>query len=346
MSKLEVLAHAMFNISVVQEEISKVTLEHDVGDFQVYCGQLLDELLENSRSKSFKFRDIEEFVPLQLSVLVRNQDEWDIKTSKIAEKLLSVEIRAQEKIRAMNKKIKKGALLILLLSYNNEYKFVLLKIEHSDFFDEIESKIKKGLPLNRQRLQKSCLVSFNNIYDIEEVLISDTGTTISEYWWNAFLEAEELQSSELNTKNAFGSIDKFLRREVNKHSSADYIYIRNDVISYFRNNDRFAYDELVEKIKSHRPESKVIEDKFASIIEKLKDLPDQKSSKFDRLFELEPNVIKAKIKKTIVLDDNVELRINGEIENLRKKIIPEKDKIGKFIKIYSDNGFKEFGGVE
>ncbi|MCV5825120.1 hypothetical protein OFN33_32190, partial [Escherichia coli] len=78
----------------------------------------------------------EEFVPAHLNVLVNDQNEWDKRTLGIAEKLLSVEIDAQDKIKAMKKKIKKGALLILLLSRDNNFNFVILKIEHSDFFDE------------------------------------------------------------------------------------------------------------------------------------------------------------------------------------------------------------------
>lgn len=342
MSELKVISHAMFNISVEQAEASRVDLEHGEGDFQKYCGQLLDELLENTRSKSLKFRAIEEFVPAHLNVLVNDQNEWDKRTLGIAEKLLSVEIDAQDKIKAMKKKIKKGALLILLLSRDNNFNFVILKIEHSDFFDEIESKIKKGLPLNRQRLQKSCLVSFSNTYDVEEILISDSGASISEYWWKNFLSTVELQSSELNTKNAFGSIENFLKREVEKHSSVDYWYMRNDIIAYFRNNEQFAYDELVEKVRSHKPESPAIDERFDQIIEKFKALPDHKNSKFDRQFQLEPNVIRARIKKTIALSDNIELRINGEVADFRKKIVPESDALGKYLKIYSDTGYEEF----
>lgn len=344
MSELKVISHAMFNISVEHEEADRVALEHGEGDFAKYCNQLLDELLENSRSKSFRFRAAEEFVPSHLSVLVHDQSEWDKRTLGIAEKLLSVEIEAQKKINAMKKKIRKGALLVLLLSRDNHYNFVILKIEHSDFFDEMESKIKKGLPLNRQRLQKSCLVSFNDSFDVEEILISDSGATISEYWWNYFLGSVELQSSELNTKNAFGSIESFLKREVEKHSSVDYWYMRNDIITYFRNNDHFAYDEIVDRIRSHKPESPVIHERFNDIIEKFIALPDHKKSKFDRLFELEPSVIRARIKKTIALSDNIELRINGEVADFRKKIVPDSDELGKFLKIYSDLGYEEFGG--
>ena len=59
-------------------------------------------------------------------------------------------------------------------------------------------------------------------------------------------------------------------------------------------------------------------------------------------FQLEPNVIRARIKKTIALSDNIELRINGEVADFRKKIVPESDALGKYLKIYSDTGYEEF----
>lgn len=320
MSELKVMSHAMFNISVEKEEADRVYFEHGEDDFQKYCSQLLEELLENNRSKSFKFTTMEELVPSHLQTLVSDQKEWDRRTLSIAEKLLSVEIKAQELIKAMDKKIKKGALLILLLSYKNNYNFVILKIEHGDFFDEIESKIKKGLPLHKKRLQKSCLVSFTSSFEVQDILLSDSSSSISEYWWRYFLCTIELQSSELNTINAFGAIDNFLKREVQKHSSVDYLYLRNDIISYFRNSEQFAYDEIVEKVASHKPEHPVIKENFEKIIAALKDLPDRKNSKFDRQFNIESSVIKARIRKTIFLSDNMELRINGEIPNFRKKL--------------------------
>lgn len=346
MNDLQVLAHAMFNISVEQELVEPVIIEHEEGDFLSYSTQLLNELLENTRSKSFKFNDLDELVPSHILALVQDLDEWERRTLSIASKLLSEEIEAQNKIKAMDKKIKKGSLLILLLSHDNEIKFVILKIEHGDFFDEVEAKFKRGLPVSRQRLQKSCLVSITNEFLIEDILISDSGSSIRSYWSKNFLATEELQSSELNTKNAFNSIDNFLRKEIKKESPADYLYIRNDVISYFRNNDQFAHDELVTKVESHRLENEGIKEKFSQIIEKLKKLPDLPRSKFDRQFDLEPNVIKAKIRSTIMLNDNVELRINGEITNLQRMILAEKDQIGKYIKIYTENGYKAFGGLE
>lgn len=346
MNDLQVLAHAMFNISVEQEQVEPVIIDHDEGDFLSYSTQLLTELLENSRSKSFKFTDLEELVPSHILALVQDQTEWERRTLSIANKLLIEEIEAQKKIRAMEKKIKKGSLLILLLSHDDEVKFVVLKIEHGDFFDEIEAKLKKGLPVSKQRLQKSCLVSISNKNQVKDVLLSDSGSSISNYWSKNFLATDELQSSELNTKNAFNSIDNFLRKEIKQDSPADYLYIRNDIISYFRNNDQFAHDELVNKVESHRPENEIIKEKFPDIIDKLKKLPDQPRSRFDRQFDLEPSVIKAKIRSTIMLNDNVELRINGEITNLQRMILAERDQMGKYIKIYTENGYKAFGGSE
>lgn len=42
------------------------------------------------------------------------------------------------------------------------------------------------------------------------------------------------------------------------------------------------------------------------------------------------------------MSDNIELRINGEVADFRKKIVPESDALGKYLKIYSDTGYEEF----
>ncbi|MZI00443.1 nucleoid-associated protein, partial [Dickeya dianthicola] len=339
------LAHALFNIAVAEENVTPVHLPEE-GDFTNYCEQILNDLISDKRRKSFKFRDVNEIVPSSISKVLEDTNQWSAETLRIAEKLLSVEIEAQRQIQAMNKNIQKGALFLLLVSHENRKIFVVLKIDHSSFFDEIEARYKQGLPVSKQRLQKSCLVCMDQDESFDDIFISDSGSGIREYWWRHFLATEELQSSELNTKNAFNSIDRFLRKEVKKDSPADYWYMRNDVISYFRNNDQFAFDEVIEKFRDHRPESDTIREKMDEMITKFEKLPKSPKTGFDTQFNLEPNIIKAKIKKTIVLDENFELRITGEVDNLRNKITPDIDGHGKYIKIYSDVGYVEFGGQQ
>ncbi|WP_431633698.1 nucleoid-associated protein, partial [Enterobacter hormaechei] len=334
MSDFQVLAHALFNIAVAEENVEPVHLPEE-GDFTNYCEQIFTDLTNDKRRKAFKFRDINELVPSSITKILEDTNQWDVETLRVAEKLLSVEIEAQRQIQAMNKNIQKGALFLLLVMHENRKIFVVLKIDHSSFFDEIEARYKQGLPVSKQRLQKSCLVCMDHDESFDDIFISDSGAGIREYWWRHFLATEELLSSELNTKNAFNSIDRFLRKEVKKDSPADYWYMRNDIISYFRNNGQFAFDEVIEKFRDHRPESENLRERMDDLITKLEKLPKSPKTGFDTQFNLEPNIIKAKIKKTIVLDENFELRITGEVDNLRNKITPDIDGNGKYIKIYS-----------
>lgn len=155
-----------------------------------------------------------------------------------------------------------------------------------------------------------------------------------------------MQDDETNTNNAFSAIDNLLVKRVKKESPADYWYIRNDLITYFRNEPDFLFDQLVERIENHNVVSskfEVVKDKF---IEELKALPDLPKSKFDRQFTLVPKIIRRKIKKTILLDENFELKINGEINDFRNKIFSESDNRGKYIKIYSDNGYDQFSASD
>ncbi|HEJ9467169.1 TPA: nucleoid-associated protein [Proteus mirabilis] len=344
MADVSLIKSALFNISIEDSSVTERPLEQN-NDFVTYCSKVLQELVKTKRNKGYKFRDINELVPNHVVSLIVNQDEWELKTKSIAEKLLDVEIKAQANIEKLNTQIKKGALLILLLLIDNNKRFAILKIEHNGFLDEKDVTLKQGLP-EKARLQKTCLVCINDSNKIEHLLISDSGAGISKYWWNDFLATVELSNSETNTKNAFMSIDKFLKDEIKGISPTDYWLIRNDTITYFRNNETFAFDDFVEKINQHNFENENLREKKEQFIAKLSKLPEDERKGFDTQFELDEKVLKARMKKTIVLDENFELKINGEISDFSNKIKADIDSLGKYIKIYSDIGYKEFGGIE
>jgi hypothetical protein len=115
--------------------------------------------------------------------------------------------------------------------------------------------------------------------------------------------------------------------------------LRKEIVNHFRNEEALVYDELVEKIKSHKPESEVFKKEFDTFVKKFEELPEKSSKPFDTQFDLESKVISARIVKTVMLDNNFELRINGEISDLKNKIFAEAD---SKVKIYSDTGYNQF----
>ncbi|MFJ5162319.1 hypothetical protein ACIP6T_24480 [Pantoea sp. NPDC088449] len=355
MAKIEVLQHALFNIDIDGNSVTRADLAGEKKDFAEFSNIMLTEILENEKSKQYEFTDNKELVASHIQSFIKNdkiniddtQDlDWEKRTESIALKLLKEEISAQEKIAAMDKKIKKGSLLLLLIEEDEIFRFVILKIDFDSFFDEIEARIRRGLPMNKNRLQKSCLITLSSDGEFESILISDSGRTIREYWWSGFLSTRELQSSELNTKNSYDAIDNVLRREVKKDYPSDYVYIRNDVNAYFRNNDNFSFPELIGKIEKHKSDHSDLQDKLPSIIAKLKVLPVNPRAPFDTQFDLSISVIKNRIRSVIFLDDQIELRIKADVPNLKHKIKAEKDDDGKYIKIYTDKGYEIFGGKE
>lgn len=345
-----VLNHCLYKISIEDSSIELIKPRDD-RDLKEFSKIILDELIESARSKQYSFVDNNERIVSHIRSIAKNEliegasdqkENWIVRTTSIANKLLEEEILAQERISAMNKKIQKGSLLILHLKHEGLIKFVLLKIEVDSFFDEVDAKIHNGLPLNKKRLQKSCLITLNQAMEVSELLLSDSNRSISEYWWRKFLNSKEVINSTVNTRTAYGAIDRFLKQTIKEASQADYLFMRNDVNSYFRNNDSFVHDELVEKLQSHKIENEELNKKLPEIIGKLKNLPNSAKAPFDTQFDLDSDVIKTKIKSTIVLDDNLELRIKGEIINIEEVIKADSDAHGKYIKIYSDKGYEAF----
>ena len=310
-------------------------------DLRSYAASVIEDLLSSGRACPFIFPNMNELVPAALKAICEGAD-WSEKSHEIAQKLFDVETQTQERIKQLGTKIKKGGLLQLKLSQEGRTQFVITKIDDGEFFDEFELKLKSGLPKSKNRLQKAAIITFEGNNSVSELIVSDSNTKITEYWYQYFLVAKQQTDSETNTKTAFNEIDRLLNKEVKSQSSIDYWYLRNEVVSYFRNEPSMAYDELVNRIKKHKPESKVFADRFDKFIEKLERLPNSSKKPFDTQFDITTSAIKARISRKVTLDDNFELRINGEIEDLESKIVPEEDQKGKYIKIYSDTGYYEF----
>lgn len=249
MAKTTVLHHALFNIDIDGNSVTRADLAGEKKDFTEFSNIMLTEILENEKSKQYEFTDENELVASHIQSFIKREKltdgdtelaDWEKRTESIALKLLKEEASAQEKIAAMDKKIKKGSLLLLLIEEDDIFRFVILKIDFDSFFDEVEARIRRGLPMNKNRLQKSCLITLSSDGGFKSILVSDSGRSIREYWWKGFLSTRELQSSELNTKNSYDAIENVLRRDVKKEYPSDYIYMRNDINAYFRNNESFS----------------------------------------------------------------------------------------------------------
>lgn len=344
MTNFNRLEISMYKISVKDNYLRKLDLPINMTDFEVFIQDTLLYLLEDDKScQFFEFNNENELVAGRLKANLHGEP-WDNIIESIADKLYSAELNAHDSIKQTGRSVRAGAFLQIKLEHNQETKFIFLKIDDDSFFDEDDFKIKAGLPTSKTRVQRSAIITYKDVNVSPEISISDS--VISKYWYKAFLVASHCRDPEANTSNTFKAIENFFARRLKKDCSADFIHLKNETIGYFKRNDRFNFTEFFDDVvKSYTPITDEMSNKLDDFVKNFKELPTMKSSNFDTEFEIKPEVIEKKLIQNITFGDNFELRIKGEVEDFKNKIVPGKDDdFRKYIKIYSDDGYYKFGG--
>jgi hypothetical protein len=355
MENLEVISFSIYKLDVDKDQHETVNFDSNKYEKVVeYVKRVLEQILKNETNRRYKFIQEGDSVPLQVLGIFNDQYAFESNSEEIAKKLHSEERKIQNKIGPMGKKVTEGALFQVYIKLDQEFKYLILKIDNNDYFDLNELVEKSGLPSSNKRVQKVAIISAED-GAVTELVLSDSKNPITPYWYNEFLVAEAVNSSEKNTKDSFIAIDKVIKKIKDK-SKYDFWIIRNDIINYYRNSDNFVFEDIVDKVENHKVEFKTairkevkdydenkeyrFKDVFPKIVKSLKELP--KKNGFDTKFDLKPKEINVKLVNKIVLDEFFELSIKGNIEDLRSKIKSGEDDVGKFIKIYSVNGFNNF----
>lgn len=299
---------------------------------------MIEEILRNEKGRAYSFLSDTEEVFSCINEILKGGD-WEHFSEKIADKLNRCELDKQKKVSGIAT-LKRGNFIQVIGKKGDRIVCVLTKVENDPYINEDSLDLSSGLPIKKNRVQKSCYIEFDENLLIVEMILSDSIPKISEYWYSSFLASAPVTESQENTKKAYLAIDDLLKRKIKKTSDTDYWYLRNDLNSYFANKDAFVFDEVIEIFNSYKAESKETSDTLPSFIEELKELP--KKKKFDTQFDLDTKDISTRLRRKIILDSNIELRLTGGIEDIKKKIKPGKDEEGEFIKIYSKEGYNAF----
>lgn len=315
---IEIKNFCMHTIDVSEKTFLRKEFSLDKKDFSSYLNTLINEILLNEKGRAYKFSSDTEEVSACLREILQDGD-WELYSEKIANKLNRCEIEKQEKVSGITT-LKRGNLIQVIGSKDGKIICVLTKVENDPFINEDSLTLSSGLPVKKNRVQKSCYIEFNEESSILEMILSDSLPKISEYWYSAFLSAVPVIESQENTKKAYLAIDDLLKRKIKTISDTDYWYLRNDVNSYFANKDAFVFDDVVDIFNNYKPENEEVKKCFPNIVEDLKALP--KKKKFDTQFDLNTKDIAGRLKRKIILDPNIELRLTGGIDDIKNKIIP------------------------
>lgn len=308
--------------------------------FNEYVTELITYVGNNTSVREFKTRSVEtETISCILQILLQRANNVIVaaKTAIIAQRLLTKEIEAQHKVARLDTNVQKGSLIQALLydEENENFTYLLAKVEHSDFVDDADFTFKSGFSKDKKTFWKSCLIDLPDVTSTE-YYAKIYSNTVAKYWSDDFLELDEMASDESNTSNAFKALEGSLNRNVRGIAPRDHTIIRNAIISYFKNHEHFDYNKMIDSVLGEYHTTDLPQDKLDALRIKLALLPEQKH--FDRQFNSVPSVINARIKRLYDVNDGIQIKITDEIRDIEETISAFRENDGtRYIKIKTNN---------
>lgn len=327
----------IFQIDTDNDKVIPVDQTQYGKDFKDYLTGLIEIISEGS-GRSFVFeRETTEIRALIPRIL--KKEDFSVISEIAARRLLSCEQTTQAQIKKLGKEIQKGIVVQAIIEKDNMRKYVICKADHSEFLKDGDYTKTKGLP-TKKKVFKAFYAIFTEAGNVENVVVYDTNSVMSKYWWGDFLELTEVYTDKHNTITAFEAIDKGVFTKMKKDAPQDYIHLRNSAVRYFRANAGFDMQNFLDTaIGNYEPYSEKL--KIEALKNSIKELP--KTKKFDEQFSIVKEHVTARFLNKIPLTTQIDLYLKEDIINIENVITAEQDKDGaKYVKIRSDSGYKFF----
>lgn len=339
---MKIIGMASHNIILEKDKIERKQMK--TSEANIFFNSLIEEILNKETKKAYKIvRETTEVVSIIREVY--NTGTLTKVEDSIPARLLEKEKEAQKEIEKMNKTIRKGCLLQALVEKDEKKYFIISKVEATDGLDMDDFTFTNILPSSKKIL-KNCLFELEEEGEISNIYLSDTNGNISKYWYDDFLELEEMLNDEKNTKDMFNIFIKEIKNKLENVSPSDYIMCRNSAITYFKTNDNFTLTKAISTIfGTYEFESEELRNK--DISNKIKEKIQEKIQKLklDTEFKLCPKVISSrKTKVRRELTQNISIEVEDYLENMKNDIIAFEEGDEKYIKIRTtnENSFKYF----
>jgi len=301
-----------------------------------YIDRLLTDIKERNSKRSFKFdRNTTE---IRNSISLFMLGDYENAAEINAKRLLRVEQEAQDEMDKLGVSIQKGSLFQAIINVDDETKMIIIgKAEHNEFLDASDFAIHNGLPW-KKRIFKSFLAVTDHDDNIKKILVSDTTSSLTKYWWHSFLELKEERTDSHNTKKFIEIIDRKVLDKIKDRFPADHTILRNCVIGHFRSQTDFDLDFMYSQIFENYPP---IEDDFPlrDIQSRIKEIPDKYN--LDSQFLIDKKEIKKRAVQRVYLNEGIELLLNGapDLNNIKAYTDEENN---KYIAIRTEEGYRRF----
>lgn len=248
---------------------------------------------------------------------VTEKENADLHSNLIAQKLLDVEKKVQERIGQM-KDVQKGSIVQALLLDQDSYKYVIAKVEHSEWYDGETLVRNFGFPGDNKRVWKSVVIDLESLDDVVvfkhiKVYVNHT----AKYWSADFLEVQEAQTDESNTRRLFQAVEKCLK-SVKSTALRDYYNLRNTVLHELQSGQTIDYTILISRLlDTYEPASENVN--VSDLKKKL--LEAQEEFGFDTQFRTKPDAVKRQGKITIDVSSSIQILVNKGIPNWRDEFL-------------------------
>lgn len=334
--QLEIYNAAIQKVDIPNNILGNPFYRTTEADIKHYLSGLIKDIVANKRSQNFKIDTDGEVGKLVYGL---TSADFQTNATKLTGKLLECEVKLQGDLGKFTT-VRSGSLFCCHFKLKDEICVLIVKVDHADFLNEDTMIKAAGLP-SKHRAQKCAIFRVTETGLSESVIIMDSSTSITEYWWQTYLTLTALSCPQINTLRAFTAVEELLANKVKPKSKSDYWTLRNALVGYFTTRPQCSYPDMVDELfGAYKPDS--LDVSMPELITAANFFPTRKIDGFDTHFELTPSVINAKIKRQIKLSPNVDLRINGEVDDIKNFFATGIENGRKFLKIYSDEGYTAF----
>jgi hypothetical protein len=232
----------------------------------------------------------------------------------------------------------KGILVISLIENGDKKKLVISKADYNEFLDVLDYRKKQGFPI-KKKIYKAFLANIDGVI-VEKVAVYDTNPIFTVYWYRDFLELKKIHTDEHNTEEVFKIIEQKVLNPLKKDHKADYFELWNASVRYFRVKEEFILNDYVEDILTkHQAHSKDLDIEVR--VTNLRNTIERHN--VDARFKIISQILNKKLKNSISLTQEIELKIKDSIPNLEKIIKSVTlDDDSKWVMIRSDEGYEYF----
>lgn len=317
---MEIKKLTLHKIDISKNSPEKIEIDMSKQTIIEYVDNLVTEILGNPNNRMYRFKDGDTQVKSSLVKLVENDTEIEKVILNNAQRLLEKESKAdiQLKSKKLTVTIQKGSLLHLHFVQDDIDKILVCKVEHDEYLNELNFDKNNGL-----NTKKKVFKSFLKYLNTGDVYLNDKNN--SKYWWDDFLELEQVNEDSANTEKSVNKIMSIVDyyKKSKKEFQLDGTLLRNYIIGHFKSNTDFNLTELIDDVVAkYQPIN--IDFPVKKISERVSKLAEDKS--FDNQFIIVQEKVNKRIVNKIRIGNGIYLSIEDFVKNL-----------GEIFKPFSDN---------